>query len=464
MATTDGLSDAAIQELAAQLEGPVLRAGDPDYDARRQVWNGMVDRHPAAIARPISVADVVAAVRWARANDVLVSVRGGGHNVTGYAVCDGGLMIDLSLLNGITVDAEARTVRAQGGVRWGELDKATQAFGLATTGGQVSTTGIGGLTLGGGVGWLMRKLGLVVDNLLSVELVTADGEVLTASSSENPELFWGLRGGGGNFGIATQFEYRLHPVGPLVFGGMALFPAERAEEILRFFREFAGDAPDELMAVMVFMSAPPAPFIPEAVHGAPLVAIAVCYAGSVPDGEQAVAPLRALGPVVDMLQPMPYTAVQQLFDDGVPFGRHVYLKSEHLAALDEDVMQTVLRYTPGRTSPLSVVLLFPLGGAVAQVGADETAFVHRDATFDYVVYSMWEDPAEAGRHIAWTREFGTAMAPFSRGVYVNELGAEGADRVRAAYSSETFERLQALKDRYDPTNFFHLNQNIPPSA
>ncbi len=467
MTTTVGatLDDAAIQELRSGLRGALLQPRDVGYDEVRRVWNGMIDRKPALIVRCAGVADVIQAVNFARTHHLLVAVRGGGHNVTGNAVCDGGIMIDLSLMKGIRVDPAARTVRAEPGVTWGEFDHETQAFGLAVTGGQVVTTGIAGLTLGGGIGWLMRKFGAVVDNLLSVDLVLADGRFVTASASENPDLFWGVRGGGGNFGIATSFEYRLHPLGPLVTGGLLLYPASEARALLRYYRDVIATAPDDLMALAAFMMAPPAPFVPAHLHGAPVIAIGICHAGTLDEGQQAAEQFRAFGPpLVDLVGPMPYTAVQHLFDAASVPGQQVYLKSEHLAHLGDDVIETLATHAAGMTSPLSVVIVFPLGGAIGRVGNDETAFGHRDAPFDYVIYSFWDDPQESERHIKWTRDFGAAMQPFSVGVYVNELGAEGEDRVRAAYSRQSYERLVALKNTYDPTNLFRLNQNVKPTV
>ncbi len=459
---TQALDEATIQSFRASLRGDLLRPADDGYDAARRVWNGMIDRKPALIARCVGPADVVAAVNLARTHEMLVSVRGGGHNVAGNAVCDGGLMIDLSPMKGIRVDVQNRTVRAQAGLTWGEFDHETQAFGLAVTGGQVSTTGIAGLTLGGGIGWLMRKYGLVIDNLLSADVVTADGRCLNASPTENADLFWGLRGGGGNFGIATSFEYRLHPIGPLVTGGMLLFPAERGRELLHAYRDFAATAPDEVVALMAFITAPPAPFVPPQVQGKPVIALGICHCGPLDEGQKAIAPLRALGPAVDVVGPMPYTAVQRLFDESVPFGLQVYLKSDHLGELDDDVIETFLANVGGVTSPLSIVLIFPLGGAVGRVGEMDTAFAHRKASFDYVIYSLWTDSHESARHIQWTRDFATAMQPYSRGVYVNEMGDEGEDRVKAAYTPATYERLVKLKNKYDPSNLLRMNQNIKP--
>jgi FAD/FMN-containing dehydrogenase len=460
------IDDTAVQQLAAGFRGTLLRPEDPGYDAARRVWNAMIDRKPAVIARCAGVSDVIQAVNFARTHDVLLSVRGGGHNVTGNALCDGGLTIDLTPMKGIRVDPVRRTVRAEAGLTWKELDHETQAFGLAVTGGQISHTGIAGLTLGGGVGWLMRSCGLTIDNLLSADLVTADGRYLTVSATENEDLFWGIRGGGGNFGIVTSFEYRLHPVGPVVVGGMTLYPAAQADEVLRFYRDFVSSAPDELGMVFAFLSAPPAPFVPEHLHFAPMVAIAVCYAGPLEEGLRAVEPLHAFGPpALDLIQPMPYTAVQQLFDGGAPYGQlQCYLKSDHLESLSDDVIETMVTRAASRTSPFTIMLLFPLGGAVGRVGEHETAFGHRNAAYDYVVYSLWPDPRESEQHIGWTRDLAAALQPHAVGVYVNELGNEGEERVRAAYPAETYRRLVALKDKYDPTNMFRLNQNIKPSA
>jgi FAD/FMN-containing dehydrogenase len=460
-----GLDEAAVERLRGELRGPLLRPGDDGYDAARRVWNGMIDRRPALIARCLGVADVINAVNFGRVRGLLVSVRGGGHNVTGNAVCDGGLVIDLSPMKGIRIDPVRRTAWAQGGVTWGDFDHEAQAFGLATTGGQVSTTGIAGLTLGGGVGWLMRKHGLAVDNLLSVDVVTAKGRLLRASATEHEDLFWGLRGGGGNFGIATAFEYRLHAVGPMVTSGMALYPAAQAQAVLRFYRDFMAAAPDEVSVMVAFLTAPPAPFIPEPLHGAPMVALLLCCSGSLEDGQRTVEQIRAFGPpAVDLFGPMPYTAAQQLLDAANPFGRRVYWRSEHLRAFDDDVIDTMLAHTATITSPLSALGIYPLGGAVARVGEFDTAFGHRATRFDVVIVAMWTDPQEDERHMQWGRTFAAAMRRFSGGVYVNELDVEGEDRVRAAYNPQSYERLVVLKDKYDPANFFRMNQNIKPTG
>jgi FAD/FMN-containing dehydrogenase len=454
-----------VDELRAGLRGALLQPGDPGYDTARRVWNGAIDRKPALIARCAGPGDVLQGVRFARANDLLVSVRGGGHNVTGNAVCDGGLMLDLSPMKGIRVDPARCTVRAQAGVTWRDLDHETQAFGLATTGGQISTTGIAGLTLGGGLGWLMRKCGLVVDNLLSADVVTADGRFLTCSATEHADLFWGLRGGGGNLGLVTSFEYRLHAIGPVVTGGLVLYPAARAAEALAFYRDYMASASDDEMVAFAFQSAPPAPFVPAALHGAPVVAFALCHVGSLDEGRRAIERLRAFGPpLVDLLGPMPYAAVQRMMDDLMPFGRHVYLRSDHLVGLGDDVIATCVEHAGTMTSSLSVAVIVPLGGAVARVGEHDTAFSHRTTPFDIDIFAIWTDPLESDRHLAWGRGFGAALQPFSRGVYVNEMGSEGDERIRAAYNAENYARLVTLKNTYDPTNFWRMNQNIKPTV
>jgi hypothetical protein len=452
-----------IREFRSSLRGLLLQPGDAGYDAARRVWNGAIDRKPALIARCAGSADVISAVTFARANNLLVSVRGGGHNVTGNAVCDGGLMIDLSLMKGIRVDRAQRTVTAQAGATWGDLDHETQAFGLATTGGQISTTGIAGLTLGGGLGWLMRKCGLVVDNLLSVDVVTADGRFLTASATEHADLFWGLRGGGGNLGLVTSFEYRLHPIGPIVTGGVVLHPAARATEALRFYRDYMASASEDEMVVFAFQSAPPAEFVPKAMHGAPVVGMALCHVGPLDAGQRAVERLRSFGkPLVDLLGPMPYTAVQKAMDEAMPFGRHVYLRSDHLTGLGDEVVDTCVRHATAMTSPMSVAVIVPLGGAVTRVGEHDTAFSHRSTPFDIDIFGIWTDPRESDRHLKWGRDFGAALQPFSRGVYINEMGSEGDERIRAAYNAANYARLVTLKNQYDPTNFWRMNQNIKP--
>ena len=448
------------------LQGEVIRPGDAGYDAARKVWNGMFDRRPALITRCANVDDVRAAVRYARANRLSAAVRGGGHSFSGQSAIEGGLLIDLSGLKAIEVDVVGGTARAQGGVLWGEFDKATQAHGLATTGGLVSTTGIAGLTLGGGIGWLMRKHGLTIDNLLSVELVTADGEVLRASASENADLFWGVRGGGGNFGIVTSFEYQLHPLGPIIMGGLALYPAAQARDVLRFYREWTPTLPDALSTMAAFLTAPPLPFIPAPLHGTPVIAIIACHAGSVEEGLELVKPLKSFGPpAVDLLGPMPYVALQGMFDEGAPHGWQYYAKAEYLQGLDDATIETFVAHAAQMESPLSAIHIHQLGGAVARVGDAETAFGKRGAPYLMNIPTAWIDPAESERHTRWARGLWSAMQPHSYGgAYLNFLGDEGAERVRAAYGAAKYDRLVALKNRYDPTNFFRFNQNIAPTT
>ncbi len=448
------LADGAIQKFKAGLRGELIRPGDTSYDGARAVWNGMIDRRPALIARCAGVEDVQTAVLFARSNGLLTAVRGGGHNAAGFAVCDGGLVIDLSLMKEIRVGPAARTARAQAGATWGDFDRETQASGLATTGGAVSTTGIAGLTLGGGLGWLMRSYGLACDNLLSVDLVTAEGRVLSASTKENQELFWGERGGGGNFGIVTSFQYRLHSVGP-VLGGVLVHSLERARDALQFYREFAESAPQELTVFPALMTTP---------EGVPVIAFALCYNGPIAKGEQVLQPLRAFGPpMADEAGPMPYTALQSMLDAAFPPGLQVYWRSDFLKGLGDDTIDTVLTRFAARTSPLSLIIVEQFGGAVGQVGREETAFEHRDARYNLAIISRWTDPGESDTHIRWARETWEAMRPFASGVYVNYLGEEGESRVKAAYGAAKYERLVSLKNTYDPSNFFRLNQNIRPA-
>ena len=461
MAVTTTPETAAFQ---SQFRGQVIQPGDEAYESARRVWNGAIDRRPAFVARATGVSDVRAAVRFARDQGLPLAVRGGRHNVAGSAVCDGGVVLDCSPLKGVWVDPAARTARAQAGLLWGELDRETQVFGLATTGGIISHTGIAGLTLGGGLGWLMRKHGLAADNLRSADLVTAEGECLRASEREHADLFWGLRGGGGNFGVVTSFEYQLHPVGPIVLAGVILHPAARAREVLGFYREFIASAPDELTTIAVLRMAPPAPFFPESVHGQPVVVIGACYAGSVEEGERAVAPLRRFGePLVDLLRPTPYVAHQALLDATAPHGLSYYWKSEYLPPLSDALIDTLVEHAWRAATPESYTIIFQLGGAVGRADPEASAFEDRQAAHAVVIDAVWSEPARASACVAWTRAFWDAVRPYATGrIYVNFLGEEGQDRVRAAYGAAKYERLRALKRTYDPTNLFRLNQNVAP--
>jgi FAD/FMN-containing dehydrogenase len=451
---TLGLDDAAVTSFAASLRGALVRRTDAGYDAARTIWNGMIDKRPALIVRCAGVSDVIAAVNFARTNNLVVAVRGGGHNVSGNAVCDDGLMIDLSGMTAVRVDPARRTARAEPGVLWRDFDRETHVFGLATTGGVVSATGVAGLTLGGGVGWLVRKYGMACDNLVSVDIVTADGQVRTASADENADLFWGVRGGGGNFGIVTSFEFRLHPVAQ-VLGGMIVHPFSAARDVLRFYRDFVLTAPEELTLYAAMLTLP---------DGTPVIALVGCYCGPIETGEQVVRPLREFGsPILDALQPMPYPQMQQLLDAGFPAGLQSYWKSNFLAGLPDEAIDVLVDAAAAVSSPLTSTVVEFYGGAASRVAEQDTAFPHRQAMFDLVIISLWPDKSDADRHINWTRETFEAMRPFSSGrVYVNALSA-GEGRVKEAFGAN-YARLVELKNRYDPTNFFRLNQNVPPIA
>ena len=436
------------------IRGNVIRPGDREYDRARSVWNGMIDRSPAVIVQCLDVADVVNAVNFAREAGLGVAVRGGGHNAAGLAVADGALVVDLSMMRSVDVDPVARTARADGGATWGDFDRATQAHGLATTGGAISMTGIAGLTLGGGIGWLMRSYGLACDNLIAADVVTADGSIVTASESENPELLWGLRGGGGNFGVVTSFTFQLHDVGE-VLAGILVHPADRATEVLRFYRDFTRSAPDELALFAALMTSP---------DGMPMVGLIAAYNGPIEEGERILRPLREFGPpLADQIAPMPYTALQTMLDEGFPSGLPVYWRSNFVSDLSDDAIDTIVDGFSRITSPLSAILLEHLGGAVARVGRDDTAFDHRDAEYNLAIIARWPEPAMEEAGIAWARDLWSAMLPFTRGVYVNYLGVgESSARVREAYGADKYARLAALKRRYDPTNQFRFNQNIEP--
>jgi len=453
-------------KLRGLVRGQVLCPCDDGYDSARRGYNGRIDRRPAIIARCAGVSDVLACVGVAREIESPICIRAGGHSAAGFSVCEGGFVLDVSQMKGIRVDPRRRVVRAEAGITWGELDRETQAFGLATTGARISTTGVAGVTLGGGYGWLMRKHGLAIDNLISCDIVTADKRFISASATENADLFWGLRGGGGNFGVVTSFEFRLHAVGPLVTGGMCFYSAAQARELLRFYREFMASAPDEITALFNFLIAPSAPFIPPYLRGMPVVAIAVCHAGaSLEEAERDLACLIQVGPpLLARIKPRPYTVVQKFFDAAGVFGNHVHARSGHLPELSDAVIERLVAHASGITSPLSIVMISSLGAAVARVGEHDTAFSHRRTRFDLAINSVWTEAEDSDRYIEWTDSFWTAMQPFCDGVYVNELGEDAEERVREAYNPATYTRLQRLKKNYDPDNVFRFNANIKLTA
>lgn len=448
-------SASAAAQLTRRIQGTVIEPGDADFDQARRVWNAMVDRRPALIVRCAGADDVKAAIDFARERQLPVAVRGGGHGVAGHGTCDAGLVIDLSPMGGVRVDAGKRVAAVQGGAKWGDLDRATQAHALAVTGGIVSETGVAGLTLGGGIGWLMRKHGLTADNLLSADLVTADGRLVHANDAENAKLLWGLQRGGGNFGVVTELRFRLHPVGPIVLAGWVLHAQEKAAEVLRFHREFAAAAPDELTTIVILRRLPQLPKLPPFLRGMPVIGIAVCHCGVIEAGERAVQPLRAFGPpLVDGIGLKPYLEHQTMFDAAQPAGRCNYWKTSYLRELSDAAIEAMVESARRSTSPLSLLALYQLGGA-ARLG---------EAAFCLNVAATWLDPAESDRHIAWARQAAARMEPHSgAGAYVNFLGEEGRQGARLAYG-EGYERLLALKNEYDPRNFFRLNQNIEPAV
>jgi FAD/FMN-containing dehydrogenase len=464
MGADSPLTDADVQQLRTNFAGPLLRPSDERYAQVRPIWNGAIRRRPALIASCTGAADVLAVLRFARDRGLEISVRGGGHAVAGHALCNGGVLVDLSPMTLVRVDPESRKARAGGGALWSHVDRETQAFGLAVTGGIVTHTGIGGLTLGGGIGHLMRKLGLTIDNLLSCDVVTADGRLVLASEQANDDLFWGLRGGGGNFGIVTSFEYQVHPVGPMVLAGMLLYPLDQAAEVLAYFREYVAEAPDEVGILGNLRLAPPLPVVPPELHGKPVVAMVVCYAGAIEDGEREFQGLRRFAtPALDSIAPKPYLAHQAMFDAAFPHGRGYYWKSCSLPPLTDEMIDMLIRQAEKITSRFSAMPLFTQGGAVARVPEDATAFPNRSAQHNLNIVGAWEmnDP-DSGRHVAWVRETWEQMRPSASGAYVNFMSDEPADRLRAVYGPEKYERLVALKRRYDPDNMFRHNQNILP--
>jgi FAD/FMN-containing dehydrogenase len=458
--------EATIAEFKTGLRGTLIRPSDDGYDAARKIHNAMIDRRPDFIVRCAGVADVIDAVNFARSHGLLVAIRGTGHNIAGTSLCDGGLVIDLSLMKSVRINPVERTARVEGGASWGELNHDLQAFELAATGGFISTTGVSGLTLGGGLGWLVRKHGLALDNLLSADVVTADGQLLIANSSQNEDLFWGLRGGGGgNFGVVTSFEFKVHPAGT-VLAGLVLHPISAGKEALQFWREFGPTSPEEFTDGALIFNAPAGMPVPDALHREPIVGIGSVYTGPLDAAESALAPLLRFGPpAADVRQPMPYSAAQTMADFLWPPGSLNYWKSGFLKDLSNEAIDTILAYSAKALSPRTVVVIEHNGhGAISRVGAEETAFGYRDWPYNFLVTSIWTDPAETDANIRWTREFYDAMQPsLADAVYVNYLAEEGEERVRSAYSSATYARLSGLKKKYDPANLFRLNQNIKPA-
>jgi FAD/FMN-containing dehydrogenase len=461
----------ALSTTALQIpgfRGDLITADHPDYDDARTLWNGAVDRRPGLVARCGGTADVAAAVRFARDHDLEIAVRGGGHNVGGTAICDRGLVIDLSAMRAVSVDPPARKALVQGGALWGDVDHETQAHGLATTGGIVSHTGVGGLSLGGGIGWLMRKHGLTVDNLVEAEVVTADGEIVRASADDHPDLFWALRGGGGNFGVVTSFRFSLHPLGPAVLAGPVFWAADDTADVLRFYRDFAADAPDELGTIVRLGTIPPLPVVDDELHFRPAIAVASCYAGPVEAGERALRPLRRFGtPLVDLVGPTLYVDHQRSIDDTVPHGWHYYWKGTNLGGLSDTVIDIVAEHAYRAGSPRSYAAIFHIGGAVARTPRDATAYSGRAAAHTMSIDAVWlpdQHDALATSETAWARAFFDALQPHRAGVYVNFLDADDdQSRIREAYDDTTYQRLVEVKAKYDPQNAFHNNKNIQPA-
>jgi FAD/FMN-containing dehydrogenase len=456
MTRNSSIGDAAT-ELSATFSGQVLRPGDAEYEDARKVHNGLIDKRPALIARCRGTADVVDAVNFARAHGLEVAVRGGGHNVAGRATIDGGMMIDLTPMKGIHVDPKRRLARAQGGATWADLNRETQLHGLAVTGGVVSTTGVAGLTLGGGLGWLMSKHGLALDNLQSVEMVAADGQVIETSAQEHPDLFWAVRGGGGNFGVATSFEYRLYPVGPMITGGLVAHPFERAREMLRFYRNFTASLPDEHTVFAGLIHAPDG-------SGAKLAAMVSCHSGPPADGEAAMRPLKEFGPpAMDALGPISYSQLNSMLDAAYPKGALNYWKSSFLSQLSDTAIDVMIENFARCPTPMGQLLLEHFHGAATRVGATDTAFPHRAEGYNFLVLGEWMAQADTDRCVAWAKQTYAEMEPFfASGRYVNYLGDDETGEPTAAAYGANYRRLQAVKTKYDPANFFHVNQNIRP--
>ncbi len=464
--TTTAVTAETVDGFRAQLRGALCLPGEPGYDTARTIWNAMIDRRPAMIVRAAGAADVIAAVNFAREHRALLAVRGGGHNIAGNAVCDGGLMIDLTPMKSVRVDPSSRSARVEPGVTLGELDRETQAFGLATPVGINSTTGVAGLTLGGGFGWISRTHGLTIDNLLSADVVTANGQLVHVSDKENPDLFWAVRGGGGNFGVVTSFEFRLHPVGPTVLSGLIVHPFAKAKELFDGYRRLAATAPDELTCWVVLRKAPPLPFLPQEVHGTEVMVLALCYIGDLEKGRKVVAPLQALGkPIADVVGPHPFAGWQTAFDPLLTPGARNYWKSHDFIELGDGAIDVMLDHAGRLPSPECEIFVGQLGGAINRVPVGATAYPHRDVQFVLNVHTRWTDPGQDKKCVAWARELFDRMAPHATGgVYVNFMPEDETQRVRAGAYGPNYERLTKLKAKYDPGNLFRHNQNIRPAG
>ena len=462
------INEKAIEQFRGSLKGQFIDSKDSDYEEARKVWNGMIDKHPKFIVRCANEDDVEKAVNFARENNLEIAVRGGGHNVAGFSTCDDGIVIDLSQMKNIEIDKTSQTVRAQGGLTWGEFDKATQEQGLATTGGLVTTTGVAGFTLGGGFGWLVRKYGMTIDNLQSVEMILANGKHISASSTENSDLFWGVRGGGGNFGIVTSFTFKLHPVGPNVYGGALFYPVDKAKELLSFYNKWTQSLPDEISTMSAFLTAPPEPFVPKELVGTQMIAIGICYTGEKEQGDKLLKQLRDLTPpAIDLVGPIPYVALQGMFDATAPKGIHSYWRTHYLNDLTDNAIDTFIKQVSDmkNLSPFSALHIHHWEGAIKRVKQEDTAFSHRDSRFVINIVGLWMQGDEPDKHINWVKNFSDSVKQFSTGkLYLNFMADTGEDKVMAAYGKEKYAKLAQLKSKYDPENLFHLNQNIKPTA
>jgi FAD/FMN-containing dehydrogenase len=462
---TISLSDTEINLFKKNFSGQLLTKDDTDYNEARSIWNGMIDKHPALIARCKNSKDVSLAVKFARNNNLLTSVRGGGHNVAGNAVCEGGLMIDLSLMNNVSIDQKNKTGKVDPGCTLGDADQATQKYGMVVPAGIVTSTGVAGLTLGGGFGWLSRKWGLTCDHLISAEVVTADGEIIKVSNKEKPDLFWGLKGGGGNFGIVTSFEFNLRELGPEITGGLILYKLEETEKVLSFYREYISTAPREVTTVLVYRYCPPAPFIKEEFHGKPVFGIGALYAGNADKGLEILKPLKQFGsPIADIVVPKPFVDHQSMLDAGQPKGACYYWKSEYTKEISQDLSSKFVEQTLNMSSTASLIATFQLGGAITDIGEDDTAYSFRNAGYALNINTQWQNNSNPEKHFEWTRKTQQFAKPYSMGSgYINFASSdETQERVAATYGEKKFKKLVELKRKYDPDNFFRLNQNIKP--